>query len=132
MPQPPKHLPSPRGRRGHSAVNDQPGLREWIRDRVLLNPRMTLDELFAEVSQTTFKIGRTALSEYRAQVLRKQQEIALAAVQSSEILDLLRELRTDVADLKAIFMAERDAVVTRNREAATPVTKRQHGPKNVR
>ncbi len=39
-----RKAPEPRGRRGQSAVSTQPGLREWLIDRLQQTPRPTLDQ----------------------------------------------------------------------------------------
>jgi len=57
-------LPEPRGRRGHKSVDDQPGLREWLVERLQEKPRPTYEQLRMDALATGFAIGRTAIWEF--------------------------------------------------------------------
>jgi hypothetical protein len=61
----PKHLPEPRGRRGHKAVDEDPELRAWLKAALQRRPAPTLDDLVEEARSTGFAIGRTAIWEFR-------------------------------------------------------------------
>jgi len=90
-------LPEPRGRRGHKAVNEQPGLREWLKERLLRRPRPTLDEIMKELEGTDYSVGRTAVWEFEVafelEKARLEHVLDLAkkfnaTIESSEILDV--------------------------------------------
>lgn len=90
-------LPEPRGRRGHKAVNEQPGLRDWLKERLLRRPRPTLDEIMQELKGTAYAVGRTAVWEFEVafelEKARLEHVLDLAkkfnaTIESSEILDV--------------------------------------------
>jgi hypothetical protein len=71
----PTHLPSPRGRRGHKAVNEQPGLREWLTQNYCkAKPKPTLKQLMEKLKGTGFSIGRTAAWEFDVEFQLRQIE----------------------------------------------------------
>jgi hypothetical protein len=97
----PTHLPEPRGRRGQKAVDVQPGLREWLIDRLQQHVavvvtdeetgdttttyrRATLAELMEELKGTGFAIGRTAVWAFRVAWEKQLAERDLALRQAEE------------------------------------------------
>lgn len=85
-------LPEPRGRRGHSAVDDQPGLREWlIENYCKATPRPTLDEVKEKLKATGFAIGRTAVWEFDIEFRLRQAE-------KDFLLDLAKQYNETAAD----------------------------------
>lgn|GEM_PF-943661 len=79
----------PRGRRGHKAVDEQPGLREWLIERIQRTPRPTLNEILEELKGTGFSIGRTAVWQFRVtwELQLAERDLALREAQEYAALD---------------------------------------------
>lgn len=80
----PAHLPEPRGRRGHRAVDEQPGLRDWLIERLQRDGRPTLDEIVEDLKATGFSVGRTAVWRFRMEFERQLAERDLALRMAKE------------------------------------------------
>jgi hypothetical protein len=81
--------PEPRGRRGHKAVDEQPGLREWLIERIQQVPRPTLDVILVDLEGTGFSIGRTAVWKFRVawEIHLAERDLALRQAQDYASLD---------------------------------------------
>ena len=68
-------IPEPRGRRGHKAVDEQPGLRDWlIENYCKASPKPTLNELREKLKGSGYSIGRTAAWEFDVEFQLRQAE----------------------------------------------------------
>jgi hypothetical protein len=88
---PPAHLPEPRGRRGHKAVDENPALNKWLREALQRRPVPTLDALVNESKACGFAIGRTAIWDFRVAFEAEQERKQL-------VLDLAKEYNSSSAD----------------------------------
>ncbi len=95
----PKLLPEPRGRRGHKAVDEQPGLRDWLIERLQQKPKPTLDALLEELKGTGYAIGRTAVWEFRVswEMQLAERDLALRQAQEYAVLDNDQPLNVEAA-----------------------------------
>lgn len=85
-------LPEPRGRRGHKAVDEQPGLREWLIDNYCkASPKPTLDQLRGKLKGTGYSIGRTAVWEFDVEFQIRQAE-------KDFLLDLAKQYNETAAE----------------------------------
>lgn len=107
----PARLPEPRGRRGHKAVDDQPALKEWLRDRLKASPLPTLDEIMEELKGTGFAIGRTAVWEFKVRLEMEKARLANvvelarsynSSIENGDVLDI----ETMIANFGASKMLE--------------------------
>jgi hypothetical protein len=83
--------PEKRGRRGHKAVDDDPTLREWLKDQLQRRPAPTLDEMVDLARSTGFAVGRTAIWEFRvafeAESARKELVLELSRIYNDSSKD---------------------------------------------
>jgi hypothetical protein len=93
----PAHLPDPRGRRGHAAIDDDPALRKFLIEAMQKRPKPTLDDLVDWAADQGFSIGRESVWRFRgaleAEKARKELYGDLArsineAVPDSNVLEI--------------------------------------------
>lgn len=88
----PAHLPEPRGRRGHKAIDEQPDLRKWlIENYCKATPKPTLKDLMEKLKGTGFSIGRTAVWAFDVEFQVRQAE-------KDFLLDLAKKYNETAAD----------------------------------